>query len=729
MKNISLLALIGTPLLVLGETSITSISIESKTIFTKVDTEITVNVEWNETTIFADGDVLVWKVFDEDDTSLYTNSLQLKVDEELPTSLSGTVNIKRGGRVKLKASLSLSDIDVTNAEEQFQAYSPGASLVPLVIIIVLSATTGIVELSLLGGIFIGACMVSGSFTGGFKSTLDTYLIGSAADEGHAFVVLFCFFLAGLVALMEKSGGFRGFANALSQVAKTSRSGQAAAFIGGFIIFFDDYANCLVNGGTMTPILDAMGVSREKLAFIIDATAAPIASFIPLSSWIGYEIGLIETEIQKIIEIEGTDELFISKSGFTVFVKSIKYRYYSIYMIMFIPVLIYLKRAFGPMLVAERKVFAYARTDGGDGAFKGMQGLLKANAPSDDTPALLMNFLFPLFFLIFFIFYELVKSGDDGTGTQSLYAKIESSDSYVALLYGTMATSLLSMLFYMIQFKKNGQLTAPTPKSFTKMCGLTPEEQTEESVPVSLMTVKEGVDSFIFGQAKIFPAIIILILAWAVGAIMTDVGTDRLFKMWILESGMHKGSLPTLSFLISMLIALATGTSWGTMAIMFPLITAPTYVAADGDARLFYATISSILAGAIAGDHMSPISDTTILSSLASECDLLAHIKTQFPYALNVALWSVLFGTLPIGMAPKYPNWIAIVLGLIAMVLTVVFLGVPIASKSGDFDIVTELYMKFRKLPDLEKLKIDTINKVAEEESESEKKPVDIEIGA
>uniref|UniRef100_A0A7S1BIJ2 Na+/H+ antiporter NhaC-like C-terminal domain-containing protein n=1 Tax=Corethron hystrix TaxID=216773 RepID=A0A7S1BIJ2_9STRA len=716
MRKFCLTVLLGLHLIthgVNGESS-SSVSIDFKTIFTGEDTNINIEVKWDSNTTFAEGDVLSWTISN-DDSVLSSDEMTLESDMELPSKLTSTIVVKKGGCTKLSSAVSLSETIVTTAEAEYQAYGAGASLVPLIIIVLLAMFTGIIELSLGAGIFVGACMVSGSVKTGFTSTLDTYLIGSAADEYHVWVCMFSFFLAGLVALIEKSGGFKGLASALSRVAKTPRSGQAAAFFGGLIIFFDDYANCLIVGGTMTPILDALSVSREKLAFIIDATAAPIASLVPLSSWIGYEIGLIQDEIDKISET--TDELYISDSGLVVFTRSISYRYYSIFMIMFIPILIFFKRDFGPMLVAERKVVAYDRKDVGDGIFVGMKNLKGGNPPSDNTPGHIINFIFPLFFLIFFVVYILADSGDDGSGSQSFFDKIQGSDSYVALLYGTMATALLSFLFYTIQFKKGGEHALPKLKSLTKFCGLHPTPETEDSVPVPLMTVKEGIDSFITGQVKIFPAIIVLILAWAVGAIMGDVGTDRLFQNWILNSGMHAGSLPTLAFLISMLIALATGTSWGTMAIMFPLITGPTYIAAN-DERIFYATISSILAGAVLGDHVSPISDTTVLSSLACECNLLAHVTTQIPYAMVIALWSILFGTLPIGFAPKYPNWLAIILGLIVIVLTVIYLGVPVESESGNFDVITEMYMKIRKCPGLEKLKHDVAHKFTKSDVES-----------
>jgi len=289
----------------------------------------------------------------------------------------------------------------------------------------------------------------------------------------------------------------------------------------------------------------------------------------------------------------------------------------------------------------------------------------------------------------------------------------------------MAASLLAALFFLIQFKKDGKRAAPTPKSFFKMIDSSDDNGEAESVPEPIMNVKELVETFVKGQAKMFPALVVLTLAWATGSIMTDVGAKRLFERWILDGNFNPGSLPTLSFVMGMLIASCTGTSWGTMAILFPILMEPTYVAADGSSRIFYATVSGILAGAIFGDHVSPISDTTVLSCVATECNLLKHVKTQFPYALIVALWSILLGTIPIGYSSKAPNALMIIIAILAIAVCVRFIGVPTVNDSGDFDIFTEIYLFIWKSPDLVTLKTDTKNfgssapKLVEQEEEIE----------
>lgn len=211
-----------------------------------------------------------------------------------------------------------------------------------------------------------------------------------------------------------------------------------------------------------------------------------------------------------------------------------------------------------------------------------------------------------------IFWLIVQSGVIPGEEQSIMDKIENSDSYTALLYGTMGATLLTVLFYIVQwYTYEGKLKIPGIKYF---CSLickkngTPviDEANEWDMARPLLSIPECLDSFLHGMARIFPALIILNLAWASGAVMVAVGADRLFARWI-TGGLNPDSLPTMSFLISFFIALATGTSWGTMTILFPLLLVPTYIATDGDPTMFYAVTAGILSGSVAGDHVSPIS--------------------------------------------------------------------------------------------------------------------------
>jgi hypothetical protein len=309
--------------------------------------------------------------------------------------------------------------------------------------------------------------------------------------------------------------------------------------------------------------------------------------------------------------------------------------------------------------------------------------------------------------VFFIFYLLIKSGDDGSGDQSIMDKIESSDSYQALLWGTMATALCTLIMYSVQIVKDGELVSPGeyPSAFMAMFK---KAEDGESKPRLLMSLNDNFESFLHGMGRIFPAIIVLNLAWAVGSVMVTVGADRLFARWI-TGGISAESLPTLSFIISFFMALATGTSWGTMTILFPMVLLPTYITSNGDPTIFYATTAGILSGSVAGDHVSPISDTTVLSSLACDCNLLSHVSTQMGYAIVVSVISILLGTIPIGY-DAWPNIIGILIGAGLIVGFVIFLCAPVISSTGRFDLMTELFFMIKRSEndEIATLKTDTV---------------------
>ena len=548
-------------------------------------------------------------------------------------------------------------------------------------------------------------VVAGSFTIGYRNTLGVYILNSVSDKYHGYVFLFSLFMSGLVGLIEKSGGFAGITHALQSIIKTSRTAQCASFLSGIIIFFDDYTTCLVAGASMRPLTDACVVSREKLAFIVDATAAPIASIVPISSWIGYEIGLIQTELDNILA-RYPDSVIGNTSPFNVFLQSVRYRYYCIFMLILIPLQILSGRDFGPMLIAERLTKVYGRTDGGPGRAVLFDGsaMISCNAPKPDTPCRWWNMVVPIMSLLVYIIYLLIWSGQQvAEGGETIYEVIGMGSSYDALVWGTMAAVLTTVAFYFVQDKKDGRITWFNVKGhFTNLVQFISgkADNNNKERTKSLVDTREAVSSFLSGMERIFGVLVILTLAWATGAIMGAVGLNRLCSEIITDPALDTRMLPTVTFLIACVIGLATGTSWGTMAILFPLLLVPTYEATigDDDSTIFYGVVAGILAGAVAGDHASPISDTTILSALATECQLMAHVKTQAPYALVVIIWSVLVGTIPLGMS-AFPNGVCIFLGLLAMLFHVLFTSEFIINKTGRYDIFTEIYIRFLRNKD------------------------------
>ena len=258
---------------------------------------------------------------------------------------------------------------------------------------------------------------------------------------------------------------------------------------------------------------------------------------------------------------------ISTKGMTVFLQSIKYRYYPIFMIVLIPTMIYFKRDFGGMLISERKTQVYRRKDGGDGCNLSSKHKQEQseNQPEKDTPLHVLNFFMPIVLLVFFIFYLLIQIGNTEPGL-SFLDMLQNTDSYPALLFGTVGAAICSMIWYGLQTTQDGQFVLPTPdivKALIFPAKKQEGEDEEPSNPRVVMNMFTSLEAFLYGMMRIFPALVVLTLAWAIGSIMTAVGVDRLFSSWLV-GGVSASQMPTLSFIVSVIMALATGTSWGTM---------------------------------------------------------------------------------------------------------------------------------------------------------------------
>jgi len=670
--------------------------------------------------------------------------------EGLETSQAGTTEVTFTVSEAGAASGSSSSLS-TSA----QAISSGVSLIPLIIVITLAALTRQVEVSLAMGVFVGACIVTGGLVAGFKRFLGTYLIGAAANESRQFVIMFTFALSGLVGMIEKSGGMKGLANNLLKYARSPTMAGLAAVAAGLLVFFDDYASCLVVGFSMRHVFDALSLSREKLAFVVDSTSAPIASLMPISSWVGFEISLIEIELARIQEANGGEMPDgLSESAFLTFVDTIQYRFYPILMLFLVTALILFNRELGPMLIAERRTRVFQRTDGGDGGFKAGKELGALTAVAKDTPARMWNMIVPILVAVALILVAMVNSGietaaAEGNLAPSVQQIFEGTDPFGALFYGSFGASVVTLLFFALQFRRNDEMVLPTPaalwRSATRSCcgkrrqrttrkpqdakyrGDAPEYEHEHEHERSrndssdndsddddtlirpLLAPFQSVEAWLHGLARVFPATVVLVLAWATGIAQEEVGANRFFQSAI-EQNITASGLPTITFIMSALMALATGTSWGTMTVIFPIVSLPAWTISQS-ADVVLATMAAILAGSVAGDHMSPISDTTVLSAISSECDLSKHVYTQAPYALIVFILSILVGTLPIGYA-AYPWWAALIIGFIAIMLVVALLCAPIVCESGRYDPLTELYLLVRRAcncqdHDLEQLRKDT----------------------
>lgn len=547
------------------------------------------------------------------------------------------------------------------------------SILPPLIAIVLALVIKEVVASLLLGIFAGAYILTGlTFEGigtAFLRVIDTYILGSLLDRGHLSVVLFSTMIGGMVALISRNGGMAGIVQKFSVYAKDGRSSQLITWALGIAIFFDDYANTLIVGNTMRPVTDRFKVSREKLSYLVDSTAAPVAAVAFVTTWIGAELGYIKDAVSS---------LNIQESAYSIFLNSLQYAYYPFFTLIFMFMLIWLRRDYGPMKRAEERAYK-----------TGVLNLPSAHAPEDqqagqnsDYETLpgakisWLNAFVPVMAVVVITIVGLVYTGLESSREQLAVLPnfVENSSTWDQL-------ALLGQETSIGWFKKVGLVIgnadAYDSLLWASFSGLLLALLL--SVLRGIMRLHQAVEVMLTGFRTMLTAMLILTLAWSISKVTEDLHTAD-FITSLVSGSVPVWLLPAITFILSGLIAFATGTSWGTMAILYPLSLPAAWQLAqasgmDSSAQmeLMYHMASVVLAGSVLGDHCSPISDTTIMSSLASDCNHLQHVKTQMPYALTVGGVSV-FCSLLVSLA-GLPFWLMFLLGTSTLWLIVRFVGV------------------------------------------------------
>ncbi len=498
---------------------------------------------------------------------------------------------------------------------------PGwSSLLPPLCAILLAVLFRQVVLALLAGVWLGAMLVFGAGPfNGLLRVMDTYVSGSLQDSGHVDILLFSFLLGGMLGVIQRMGGTKGIVNSVAPLARTPRSGQVTAWFLGILVFFDDYANTLLVGPTMRPITDRLRISREKLAYIVDSTAAPVASIAVVSTWIGVEVGLIHDAFVN---------AGIHRDAFAAFVSSLPYRFYPIFALVFGLMVAVTGRDFGPMLKAERR----ARLKGlvlREGAMPLADFGGEALEPPEDKPHRWLNAAIPILVVVVsvlaFIYVGGRRAAIADHKALDLKSIVGSADSYSALLWAAFLGALTALAL---------------------------------AVGERILSVHQAVEAWLGGARSLFLAAVILTLAWSIGMITSQMGTAA-YLVHVLGDRLQPHWVPVLVFAFSGLTSFATGSSWSTMAILMPLVIPLAHRLAPGSDLILAGTISSVLAGSVWGDHCSPISDTTVLSSMASSSDHVDHVNTQLPYAVVVALVGMAVGDVPTAFGlPYWVSWIA-----------------------------------------------------------------------
>jgi len=551
------------------------------------------------------------------------------------------------------------------------------SLIPPLIAIVLALVFKEVVVSLFIGIWAGAFIIGGLrieslyyFIMSFLEVIQTYIIGALNDSGHLSVIVFSLLIGGMVAIISKNGGMAGVVKSLSKYAKDAKSTQFITWFLGVAIFFDDYANTLIVGNTMRSVTDKFKISREKLAYIVDSTAAPVSAIAFITTWIGAELGYIDDGMSKIaLETDAT--------AYSIFLSSLKYSFYPILTLVFILILIRTQKDYGPMLKAEIRarttgIVSSAKTEKED------EPDMEDLSPVEGSPIKWQYAVFPVATVILMTIFGLVDTGfeslhtsmyPDGNGSASygsiwsnmgvlfneppsfitkLGKIIGAADSYVALLWASISGVVVALAM---------TLYGKVMKLFDAMHWMTT------------------------GFKTMLPALLILTLAWAL-AITTEELHTADFLSNMLSGNISPYLLSVFIFILAALIAFSTGSSWSTMAILYPIAIPTTYAVCtasgldpDLTMEILLSVIATVLAASVLGDHCSPISDTTILSSLASDCNHIDHVKTQLPYALTVGTVSIVcvfFSTLFGGNG--FVNLLLFIIGIAVLYLIVSRIG-------------------------------------------------------
>ncbi|ACJ27749.1 Na+/H+ antiporter NhaC [Shewanella piezotolerans WP3] len=500
-----------------------------------------------------------------------------------------------------------------------QESSSVVSVLPPAIAIAAAFILRQVIISLFLGIWFGAWVIAGkdlsSLFIGLIDVPQKYVLNVMQDTGHISIILITLFIGGMVGVISSNGGLIGLVEHIKKWADNRRSVQLSTVFMGFIIFFDDYANSLIVGNTMRPLTDKMKVSRAKLAYLVDATAAPLASIALVSIWIGYEVGLIGDAINS---IDALNEPYI------IFLNSIAYSFYPILTLLFVVFIAYTGKDFGPMLAAEKRAVS------GENATDTSEVFATETQPLQSSS---LNALLPIFILICTVILGICLTGKGETITEIL----ASADSLTALLLGGFLASMAAIIMTVCQ---------------------------------SIQSLENTINAWVSGLSRVISALVILVLSWTLAEITEALHTAH-YLTGVIGDGIYPAIFPAIIFILAGVISLGTGTSWGTMGILMPLVVPVSWSLVStsngtvnpSDMHIIYSSISCVLAGAVWGDHCSPISDTTILSSMASQCNHIDHVRTQMPYALVVGAVALLAS---IASGFGLPWWVALIVAVVLL---------------------------------------------------------------
>lgn len=542
------------------------------------------------------------------------------------------------------------------------------TLIPPLVAIILAFITKDVILALFSGVLSGTFLLSLSsnifsaqhiaFNNIYNTAVDSfskiisYMLNSASDPVNAGIILQILCIGGLVALTTKMGGAKAVALSFAKRAKSAASAQLNTWFLGLLIFFDDYANLLIVGPIMRPLADKFKISREKFAFIIDSTAAPVAGIAVISTWIGLEVSLIKTAYEHI----GLSNV----SAFEIFVETMPYRFYNIFMLFFVATTAIMGREFGSMYKAEIR----ARTTGQVAPISKSGALDTAEledqflAPKEEIKIRALDAIIPISTLIILAilgFYfnglgalkgeELAKANANPLSFETFRTAFGSADSSIVLFQAALFSAIVAIFI---------------------------------GVRRKIFKLKEAIETWIYGWKTMIFTIVLLLFAWSLSSIVKELGTS-FFITSLLADKLPEFILPATIFAFASATSFAIGTSYGTMGILMPLAVPLAYKIAELNGmdaatahHYMVINISCVLTGAIFGNHCSPIADNVILSSMSARCDHMEHVKTQIPYAFFICALALITGYIPVALGLSV--WLVLPLNFLLIIFLLRLIG-------------------------------------------------------
>ena len=511
-------------------------------------------------------------------------------------------------------------------------YATILSLLPPIIAIALALITKEVYSSLFIGILAGGLLFTNfNLVATMEHVFVDGMISQLSDSWNVGILIFLVILGGMVMLMNRAGGSAAFGRWASEHVKTKVGAQLATIALGVLIFIDDYFNCLTVGSVMRPLTDKHGISRAKLSYLIDATAAPVCIIAPISSWAAAVTGFVD-----------------GANGLDLFMRAIPYNFYAILTIVMMLTLTIGKFDYGPMRLAEMADHLEKNQDRRVAA--SITGAEDQPTPPISSKGKVIHLLFPIIVLIINCVIGMIYTGGffdaESEGYLSFMIAFSASDASVGLVYGSVVSMIVTIIFYL----------ATRVLSFNECMNAIPE-----------------------GFKSMVPAILILSFAWTLKAMTDSLGAAE-YVAGIVDKVAHIDALmsliPAIVFLVGCGLAFATGTSWGTFGILIPIVV--DVFGADMGNELMIVAISACMAGAVMGDHCSPISDTTIMASAGAQCEHIQHVSTQIPYVLTVAVVSLVCYII----SGFIRNWlICLPLGIVLMIAVLLVIRAMEAKKA------------------------------------------------